>query len=293
MQVDMYAKVEEERLQYIRDHQTQLRADIYKGVRDATRVGDTDVASMGHRIILPSTFAGSLRNRQEAYMDTMAVVRAIDAPHIFTTFTTNPHWAEIEEEMQRIGATSALDIMPFVQRIFELKFHAYIDFIVKSGVYGRVRSIKWVIEDQKRGLPHGHILITLHEDSIPRSAEDVDKLISAQLPDPVEHPVLHGRVAAFMMHGPHTDISPCMRDGKCKDHYPKEFGSETVMLDEEYPQYARPNNGRMVSISLNQHACMQIPHFTYHSCSIMIYITLTRSQSRDTARPPSTSTTPG
>ena len=57
-----------------------------------------------------------------------------------------------------------------------------------------------VIEFQKRGLPHAHILVILHEDDKPRTVEDYDCIVSAELPDPQTQPALHGRVTTHMLH---------------------------------------------------------------------------------------------
>ena len=44
----------------------------------------------------------------------------------------------------------------------------------------------WVIEFQKRGLPHGHMLVIMHRYWKPRTPADLDKVISAELPDPTD-----------------------------------------------------------------------------------------------------------
>ncbi len=41
----------------------------------------------------------------------------------------------------------------------------------------------YVIEFQKRGLPHAHILIFFAEDCKPHTVEDVDRMISVELPN--------------------------------------------------------------------------------------------------------------
>jgi len=56
--VDAWASVEESNLCWVRQHQRELKADTYQGLRDAIAA---DVASdeHGHRFILPSSYAGS------------------------------------------------------------------------------------------------------------------------------------------------------------------------------------------------------------------------------------------
>ena len=59
--VDMYAKVEQQRLNYIKLNQEKLRVDLYKGLADAVSAGDVNPMAYGKRIILPSSFTGSPR----------------------------------------------------------------------------------------------------------------------------------------------------------------------------------------------------------------------------------------
>ena len=50
-----------------------------------------------------------------------------------------------------------------------------------------------------------------------------------------------------MLHGPCGDAkpdAPCMVNGTCSKHYPKQFSETTIIGENGYPQYARPDNGR-------------------------------------------------
>ena len=57
-------------------------------------------------------------------------------------------------------------------------------------------------EDQKRGLPHVHILLILHEDDKLQTPADVDRIVCAEIPDKNVQPVLYERVMKFNVHGP-------------------------------------------------------------------------------------------
>ena len=108
---------------------------------------------------------------------------------------------------------------------------------------------KHVIEYQKRGLPHAHILLWLSNESMLRTPEDIDTLISAEIPDPVANPDLHDIVTKCMVHGPCGTANPgapCMADGMCTKEFPKAFQEETVLNSDGYPLYRRPNNGRNI-----------------------------------------------
>jgi hypothetical protein len=90
----------------------------------------------------------------------------------------------------------------------------------------------------------------------PLAPDDIDKLISAQLPDPTVDPIGYEVVSTFMMHGPCGAANPtcaCMVDGQCYKNYPKEYckklqSYKMVMFGMLHQiiffwKVARPNNG--------------------------------------------------
>lgn len=82
----------------------------------------------------------------------------------------------------------------------------------------------YVIEFQKRGLPHVHMLLWLDSSSKKHLKENVDKFVSAEIPDPVLDPVGYAAVKEFMIHGPcglENVKSTCMKDMRCIRHFPK------------------------------------------------------------------------
>lgn len=94
--VDMYAKIESERLAYIRFNQTKLRSEEYIHLRDALN-NDGNAANIGQLTILPATYMGSPRHMHEYTQDAMTYVRNYGKPDLFITFTCNPHWPEIKQ----------------------------------------------------------------------------------------------------------------------------------------------------------------------------------------------------
>ncbi|KIH61445.1 hypothetical protein ANCDUO_08281 [Ancylostoma duodenale] len=72
--VDMYAKIESERLLYIRLNQRKLRVDDYIHLRDAV-ANDGNPTDVGRLVILPATFTGSPRHMHEYAQDAMLYVR--------------------------------------------------------------------------------------------------------------------------------------------------------------------------------------------------------------------------
>ena len=118
---------------------------------------------------------------------------------------------------------------------------------IKDGLFGRVSAMVHTIEFQKRGLPHMHLLTFFHEEDKICDAAHVDRIVSAQIPDPLLHPQLYHTVTNCMLHGPCGSNKPnasCMVNGKCSKNYPKEFSEVTILGENGYPQYKRSNNGR-------------------------------------------------
>ena len=111
------------------------------------------------------------------------------------------------------------------------------EVIVKGKIFGTVRCWMYTIEWQKRGLPHAHILVWLKEKIRP---DQIDLLISAELPDPRLDPRLFQTVKNSMLHGPCGPLnknSPCMKDGKCTKCFPRPFLKETQTGEDGYPLY--------------------------------------------------------
>lgn len=98
--VDMYVKIETSRLDYFRNNQNEIRAELYEGIVDCVKSGETRAAMIGKRIILPSFFTGGPRDMNKRYMDGMALVQKFGKPDIFLTITCNPNWPEIKDQLK-------------------------------------------------------------------------------------------------------------------------------------------------------------------------------------------------
>jgi hypothetical protein len=79
--------------------------------------------------------------------------------------------------------------------VFKLKLDAVKQDLVQNGVFGRVVADIHVVEWQKRGLPHAHILLILAAEDKPTGPEDFDRMVCAELPDKETHPELWGCLA--------------------------------------------------------------------------------------------------
>ncbi|XP_020113189.1 uncharacterized protein LOC109727463 [Ananas comosus] len=246
--VDAFTCVEEERLSYIRNNQSNLRSEIYKGIRDAVIEGDVDGNAIGKRIILPSSFTAGPRYMIQNYQDAIAICRSSGPPDLFITFTCNAQWQEIRDALQFMPGQRPEDRPDIISRVFKMKLEALMNDIKKERFFGQTTAELYTVEFQKRGLPHVHILLWLCGGNKYLTSLEIDSIISAEIPDKTVDPDSYTSVAKFMMHGPcglAKPNAPCMVGGRCSKHFPKNFKSETVINDDGYPIYKRRNDHRV------------------------------------------------
>src|SRR4051812_44918365 len=109
--------------------------------------------------------------------------------------------------------------------IFRAKLEELKKDIFQNNIFGHVIVRVYVIEFQKRGLPHAHILIILRPEDKFQTPDDYDSIVRVEIPNPDTEPRLHRTVIKHMMHGPCGPFNPsvpCMQDGKCKKGYPRD-----------------------------------------------------------------------
>ena len=238
--VDMYVCVEHSRLQYLRFHQKEIRAEVYSGAIEAL---DNEIEDevVGQRIVLPSSFVGGPRSMQQLYQDAMSLVSEYGNPSLFITMTANPQWPEILEALEDEQTPS--DRPDLIARAFYYRFHSMLRDVTQYERFGKCPAYVYTIEFQKRGLPHVHLILFLDPDARPETAEAIDCLISAQLPDPILEPDLFELVTLNMLHGPCQGYK-CWTGTECKLGYPRPLCATTTLTEDSYPTYKRPNNGR-------------------------------------------------
>lgn len=95
----MNIKSETTRLDYVRNNQTIIGAELYQGLMDSISIGETKAKNVGRCIILPTFFIGGLRDMHRRYLDSMALLHKFGKPDIFLTVTYNPNWPEIKAEI--------------------------------------------------------------------------------------------------------------------------------------------------------------------------------------------------
>jgi hypothetical protein len=125
-----------------------------------------------------------LINHSHSFYDTTG------KPTYFITITCNPHWAEIERRMLHRRQT-AYDRSEVTAQVFNEKLHHVIEWITHGGLeqnMSRSHSqptktvfLMYVIEFQKRGLPHAHIAIKVNPE--PQTPDEIDAVVTAEYPE--------------------------------------------------------------------------------------------------------------
>ncbi|KAM0849405.1 hypothetical protein ACQ4PT_053753 [Festuca glaucescens] len=275
--VDTYIKIENSRLDYIWNHQDTIRADLYKGLMDSLHAGEGSADAIGKRTVLSTSFIGGPRDKRRRYMDAMALVRKYGKPDIFLTMTCNPNWDEIKHELYP-GQTPQ-DRPDLVVRVFRAKLEELKDKLLQKDILGKVKSYVYVVEFQKRGLPHAHFLLIMEGRFKLTCPEQYDKLISAELPNKIKYPDLYKMVVKHMMHGPCGVLNPdcpCTKGRPaCKNQYPRPFNAATLQGKDSYPLYRRREDGRKVMVRKelldNRWVVPYNPHLLRHlNCHINV-----------------------
>ncbi|XP_021754905.1 uncharacterized protein LOC110720203 [Chenopodium quinoa] len=222
--VDMYVKIENTRLDFFRQNQQTIQEDLYQGILDTVEDGEKSASNVGRRVILPPTFIGGPRDMKKRYLNAMALVQRFGKPDLFVTMTCNAKWPEITAEISE-GEVAA-DCPDVVARVFRAMLIALKKQITEERVFGKVAAMVYVVEFQKRGLPHAHFLIILDHGYKLAGLADYDSL----------HP-----------------NCGCMKkkigdEVVCKYNYPKSYLEETTTNEDGFPLYKRRNTGEHVRI---------------------------------------------
>ncbi|KAE8186927.1 hypothetical protein CF328_g7077 [Tilletia controversa] len=153
--LDIVCRLEENRLRFITDS-TAAAAD--QNLPPPHEIAQLDVndndADRHQHAALPSSFVGSRANRAEHVADALALSRVYGRPHGMLTVTTNPDWPEIKTVLRR--GQSATSVPQITCRVFSSRLHKLMRKF--KALFSKIAYLIQVIEFQKRGLPHAHIV---------------------------------------------------------------------------------------------------------------------------------------
>jgi Helitron helicase-like domain at N-terminus len=242
--VDQFCKIENARLCWLRKNQQKLRLTTRSNIKKAIQNGSQKIG----KIILPSSHVGSAKYYYQQFLDAMAGVRKYGSPDLFITMTANLQWKEIQENL--IEGQQAIDSPMLVNRVFREKLKALKLLLQRKSPFGRAIAYISVIEFQKRGIPHAHLIVILHPDQkmCRKTTDELNQFVSAELPDPEIQPNLFDKVTTHMVHKPcHLVPAPCTKQNSfCKAKYPKPFQEHTTIDENGFIQYKRRQNNIFV-----------------------------------------------
>ena len=117
--------------------------------------------------------------------------------------TCNPNWPEIKDDLH--PNTTPLDQYDIANRIFHLKAQKLIYLINKANIFVPRLCHMFTVEWQNRGLQHMHLLLWLTSKFRP---DKIYNVITAEIPNKDEDPVLHDTMARHMIHRPCDALNP-------------------------------------------------------------------------------------
>jgi len=177
----MYAKIESERLWYIKYNQVKLLSEEYINLHDAI-IGNVDrvtnINDIGIVHILSLSYIGSPCHMQEYIQDAMILTRVYGRPDLLNSFTCNTYWDKIK--ILLLPSKKAMHHHDITVHVFKQKLKLLMNLITHHPVFGETRCWLYSVKQQKRGLPHGHILIWSVDKVWP---EEIDKIILAKIPN--------------------------------------------------------------------------------------------------------------
>ncbi|CAG8452468.1 1586_t:CDS:2 [Scutellospora calospora] len=179
---------------------------------------------------LPAFFLGSKRWCSLRVANALALARCWGKPSFFITMTTNPNWEEIKSQLR--PSQNALEIAPIIVCAFHSRFEKLKELL--KTYFGQIIYIVDVIEFQKYGFLHAHVVVRVHPEL---SINQIDKIISVELLN--NNSQLKELVEKYMIYKSQHS-SQCLRNNKCIYGYPKPIILETY-IDEKGPDYVKYN----------------------------------------------------
>ena len=120
--VDMFAAIDQNRLHWLSQNQSQLCLSHVQGMEDALNRNKDDhitLSNIGQQIFLPASYSGGPRDMHQRFQDSMAIAHHFKKIDIFLTITANPNWPEIKWEL--LPTQQPHNCPDLIARIFKMK----------------------------------------------------------------------------------------------------------------------------------------------------------------------------
>ena len=137
---NQWAKIQQNKLNFIIDNQSKLRADTYDVIKEA-RKKNKNLKQLGRKVnIIPKEFVESPRYFRTKYQNSLAILRKFGTkPDLFITFTSNPDWREIVEILENYPTLTKDDRDDIIARVFNIKLRNLLADLTKRDVLGVIK----------------------------------------------------------------------------------------------------------------------------------------------------------
>lgn len=237
--VDQYSRIEDIRLFFGADQAKKSKELAYGSLEFDAQDEDEDPWK---GVDVPDSFVKSDGWFRAKLADSMTLLARFGKPDFFVTVTTNPMWPEI----RRFTKNATQDPVLTCQ-IFEAKLQRLLKHLrSRDSVLGRPAYTVGVIEFQKRGLPHAHLLLYAEDRAgkdFTAKPADVDNFVCTEISETkttwgrklVDSNMVH-RCGPFCFTKKHncagkTEICQELCD-LCRKRFPHDF-CEKTKLDPE------------------------------------------------------------
>ena len=295
--VDSISRAIDYRLRFVKYHQK----DIFGIMNDDGNENTDETGNTGEKTFLSQSFHGSRRHLRSLAKNALALVSEYGRPSLFITLTCNPYWPEILEQL--LPGQTAFDRGDVVCQVFHRKLEIVLKNI-RCGKYFRIKNKRYtyhkiqfevrVIEYQRRGLPHAHLVFKfMDNDDMPRYEDKkgvaswIDYHITAVYPTtasdekPLEPGELYEEDVTYAAIVKNHMLHKCFPEsnGGCKNEKnvcSKGFDANivadsTTFNDRGFPQYRRPTvkslcvvpHNRELLKDWNGHANVEFAGSTY------------------------------
>ena len=271
--VDMVSREIDMQLKWILNHQKLIMQQLQQETNDNESdnesehddIHDTNVEQPETietddeaMVCLPSSFHGGRRHLRSCAIAALVLLSELGRATGFLTITCNTDWDEIKSQLL-LGQT-AFDRPDIVCAVFQKRKLALLHNL-RHGVYfdGEIVYIMHVIEFQKRGLPHAHIVFRLSDHPAPNApdaelADYCDRIVTAEMPKLPNHNDKSKKaniqrayvdlVKSKMIHHCSVAVNGCKKnaDAQCKRRYSDTSREvEHTFFENGYPVYKRPH----------------------------------------------------
>nr|GFA05521.1 hypothetical protein [Tanacetum cinerariifolium] len=135
--------------------------------------------------------------------------------------------------------------------VFKMKLDDLMEDIRKGNHFGRVKAGAYLNRVSKTWIAALSFTHFLHEHDKISSTDEINHVISTELPFEVDDPIAFNTVRSHMMHGPCGELyksASCMSRDTCVKGFPKQYCEDTFITRDGWPHYRRSNNGRKVQV---------------------------------------------